>query len=383
MGLSKEDCLVRKFALLVAAITIPATMLLSVRPASAAIDTTRDCDTVAIIKCGALSVSELRGDAKQGDVPRVFANFGISQSKLNGFVDGVVWKDGRVTLGSRGEGRLVANNAVTAGRWNNPTSDMTRIPNTDRAYRMSTSHFTDDGQIAFIKVVNGTFQFAVIKTCGNPVTATPVTPPPAPPPAPPNITVTKDVSTRPSGAWQQTVTVKPGDHVRFRIIGKNTGKVVLDRVSVQDVLPSGISQVMTNTTLNGVPISNSVTGGLALPALQPGQQFILIFEAATVATENRPAACQTGLINTGIVRTGGVLPDKSDTAVVRVCKPTQPPAPETPPITPPTPPTPTPTPPVTPGKLVDTGPGTVVGVVMSVATASTLAYRIVMSRRFF
>src|ERR1700741_4432419 len=192
----------KKLALLIAAFSIPATMLFA-RPVSAAIDTTPDCDTVAIIKCGSSSVSELQTDASKGDVPTVYNNFGISHSELKGFVDGVVWKDGRVTLGTKGEGKLVATNAITAGRWNNPTSDMTKIPNTDRAYRMSTSHFVDDGQIAFVKIVNGKFDFAVIKTCGNPVTAKEL-----PPQTPQNLTVKKEVRREPPKIWVQTVPIK-------------------------------------------------------------------------------------------------------------------------------------------------------------------------------
>jgi PKD repeat protein len=143
---------------------------------AATIDNSRDCDSVAIIRCGAFSEAELRTDAAKGDVPKVFSAFGISQSELNGFVSGVVWEDGHVTVGDK----TVATGAMTAGRWNNPTSDMVRIAGTERAYKMSTSHFVTDGQTAFVKMVNGQFQFAVIKTCGNPVSAKPVAKPPTP-----------------------------------------------------------------------------------------------------------------------------------------------------------------------------------------------------------
>lgn len=366
----------RKIAILLLALVLPASLILFARPVSAAIDTTRDCDTVAIIKCGSMTVSELQTDAKKNDVPRVYANFGISQNELNGFVDGVVWKDGRVTLGTRGAGKLVATNAVTAGRWNNPTSDMVRIPNTDRAYRMSTSHFVDDGQIAFVKIVNNKFAFAVIKTCGNPVTAKAVTPPTTPQPvATPNLLVSKDVSILPDGMWQQSVTVRPGEHVRFRIVATNTGNVILDKLSVQDVMPAGLSMVRTNQSisLNGQFILNDITAGMALPPLKPGEQFTLVFEAATDTTETRPEVCSTGLINRGIVRTGDVLPDRSDTAVVKVCAPIT--ASVThPPVTPATP---------TPGKLVDTGPGAVIGALISTVAGGILAYRFVWLRRYY
>lgn len=138
------------------------------------IDNTPDCDTVAIVRCGSMTESAVRSNATKGDVSKVYAAFGISQSELNGsFVSGVVWKDGRVTLGSR----TVATGATTAGRWNNPKSGMTRIAGTDRAYKMSTSHFVTSGQTAWLKFdANGKFLFAIIKSCGNPVVAKPVVP---------------------------------------------------------------------------------------------------------------------------------------------------------------------------------------------------------------
>jgi uncharacterized repeat protein (TIGR01451 family) len=306
----------RKLALLLLALVLPVSLILFARPVSAAIDTTRDCDTVAIIKCGSMTVSELQGDVKQGDVPTVYANFGINQNQLNGFVDGVVWKDGRVTLGTKGQGQLVATNAVTAGRWNNPTSDMTKIPNTDRAYRMSTSHFVDDGQIAFIKMVNGKFIFAVIKTCGNPVTAKPVVS------SPPNLTVTKDVRTIKNTNWAQSVTVKPGENIAYRVIGTNTGKTTLENVSFRDVLPQGITFNMSDghARLNGQYITNNLADGMNIGSLAPGQKFELEYAADTSASEARKEACSTGLTNRAFVKATG-LTERSDTAVVKICAP--------------------------------------------------------------
>lgn len=144
------------------------------------IDNDPDCDTVAIIKCGVFTQPNLRAAAVKGDVPKVYAALGVNQSDLGGMENGIVWKDGRVTIGDT----VVATGATTAGRWNNPTSDMKSIAGTDRAFVMSTSHFVTDGQTAFVKMENGQFKFAVIKSCGNPVKATPK-PQPKPPVTPP------------------------------------------------------------------------------------------------------------------------------------------------------------------------------------------------------
>lgn len=143
-------------------------------PTRAAVDNSPDCDTVAIMYCGAFSESQFHSkwnnDSKYRDHAAVFAAFGINKAEVTGMTDGVVWKDGRVTLA---DGTLVATNATTAGRWNNPTSDMSKIAGTSRAYKMSTRHFVTEGQTAMIKMVDGQFKFAVIKSCGNPVVATP------------------------------------------------------------------------------------------------------------------------------------------------------------------------------------------------------------------
>lgn len=136
--------------------------------ASAVVDNTPDCDNVAIIRCGAFSADTLRQKAAKGDVPTVYHAFGINQSELNGFVNGVVWRDGRVTVGDR----VVATNAMTAGR----NFGGTPIPNTNNVGKYPTSKFVTEGQTAFVKMVNGSFDFAVIKSCGNPVTATPKPP---------------------------------------------------------------------------------------------------------------------------------------------------------------------------------------------------------------
>lgn len=141
------------------------------------IDYTRDCDTVAVVKCGTMSLSEAQDKIKKADVPKIYSHMGINVNDVKGnFEEGVVWKDGRITLGKDGKGALVATGAKTVGRWNNPTSDMKRISGTDRAYEMSTKHFVTDGQAAMIKIVNGKFAFAIIKSCGNPVKAVAVLP---------------------------------------------------------------------------------------------------------------------------------------------------------------------------------------------------------------
>lgn len=136
---------------------------------SAVVDNDPDCDNVAVIRCGAFSVDAMRQKAAQGDVPKIFNALGISQQDLKGqFVNGIVWRDGRVTVGDR----VVATGAMTAGR----NFGGTPIAGTNAGV-YPTSKFVTEGQTAFVKLkADGTFDFAVIKACGNPVKATPKPP---------------------------------------------------------------------------------------------------------------------------------------------------------------------------------------------------------------
>lgn len=144
--------------------------------ASAVVDNSPDCDDgVAVINCGVYSIAAARDKYSQGDIGKIYSAFGISRSDLSGeFKEGVVWRNGEVTVG----GKVVATNAMTAGR----NFGGTPIPGTN-AGKYPTSKFATEGQTAFIKMIDGKFSFAIIKSCGNPVTGTPKSPPP-PPPAP-------------------------------------------------------------------------------------------------------------------------------------------------------------------------------------------------------
>ncbi|HET7630318.1 MAG TPA: PKD domain-containing protein [Candidatus Saccharimonadales bacterium] len=135
------------------------------RTYAADVDNSPDCDTVAIIKCGAFSKNAVL-NKMHGDVTETFAALGISKSDVKNahFVSGIVWRDGRVTV----NGKTVATNAMTASR-NYKCAH--RI--TSGTCTMSPRHFVTAGQTALVAMKNGSFQFAVIKPCGNPVKATP------------------------------------------------------------------------------------------------------------------------------------------------------------------------------------------------------------------
>ncbi len=164
-----------------------------------AVDTTRDCDQFAVIRCGALNENELRAEyntnngsgqngytSVQPDIQNIFSHMGIQGGALNGLVRGTVYRDGTVKV----NGTTVATNAVMAARGLGGS----QIPGTN-AQRVSVSAMAD-AQAALVKMVNGEFKFAVMTPCGNPVTATPVPPKPQPKAECKNLTQEKISDTR-------------------------------------------------------------------------------------------------------------------------------------------------------------------------------------------
>lgn len=174
---------------------------------AADIDDSADCDDVAIIYCGSTNEDEFHDkwndDGRYSDHARVYESFGIQKDDVSGMVDGVVWRDGRVTLS---DGTLVATGATTAGRNYGGTS----ISGTDSAAKFPTSKFVNEGQTAMIKMVDGKFKFAVLKSCGNPVTANPVYNKPAP--KPPVVVQPKEIDVC-DLKTQQIITIKESDFI--------------------------------------------------------------------------------------------------------------------------------------------------------------------------
>lgn len=146
---------------------------LSLQQSAQALDSSRDCDKYAIVNCGTMSVSEIKDNYSKGDNDKVFAAFGISKSEISGDIrDGIIYQDGRVVVG----GKTVATGAVMAARHLGGSS----ISGSDTAKKVSVSKMSD-AQTAFVKFdANGNFLWAIMKPCGNPVTATPPKPKPVP-----------------------------------------------------------------------------------------------------------------------------------------------------------------------------------------------------------
>jgi uncharacterized repeat protein (TIGR01451 family) len=141
-------------------------------PASAE---TRECGDNAIIRCGAMSASELKNEYSKNDrgLKKIFSHYNIEASDITASGSaktGYVHTDGTVTV----DGKVVATNAYTIGRSGSlggkkvDANGWTVYEGADRL-KSTLSAFV------FFNA-DGTFKSAVLKVCGNPVKATPKKP---------------------------------------------------------------------------------------------------------------------------------------------------------------------------------------------------------------
>ena len=140
----------------------------------------RDCDNNAVVYCGAYTKTELNKKISEGDTRNSAANLkqiffnegrGITLSGINNAVDGTVFKDGRVVVG----GKIVATGAKSVGR--QQLSSSTKQGSV--WIRPVNVSFKSDSIAAFINMDGGVFRWAILKSCGNFVSAKAV-PTPAP-----------------------------------------------------------------------------------------------------------------------------------------------------------------------------------------------------------
>lgn len=159
-----------------------------------------NCDNNAVVFCGTSSVDNLISKFNNGDghnsassIHHIYSWFGISSSDVQSMATsaqvGSVTSSGDVSV----DGHLVATNALTGGRQNIAGSSEQNSQGTIFFTRPPSVSFLSNSLSAFVVMRDGVFQFAILTSCGNPVTAHPVTKPTKPPtPAPtPTPVVTK------------------------------------------------------------------------------------------------------------------------------------------------------------------------------------------------
>jgi hypothetical protein len=179
--------LFHKLGLLVSSFLIIAALLLShgASAADVAFNGPFESDANAVMYGGAATVAELQQKySDDSSIAAIYAYFFIGPQTIANMtttaVGGQVTKDGQVFVG----GKVVATNALTAGRLNMPGSTQVTKNGVTFYVRPPSVSFAASSLNAFVVMNNGKFLFAILSSCGNPVAATPVTPTPTPVPKP-------------------------------------------------------------------------------------------------------------------------------------------------------------------------------------------------------
>lgn len=172
----------------------------------------RDCTANSIMYCGAYSAGEMQQKYQQnakGDLPAIYTHYGIDMNQVGSAKQGLVYKDGRVEV----DGRTVATNAYSIGRSQISGSSPINIGGKTYYNSANQTAFRSNSIRAFVFLKpDGSFQAAVLMSCGNPVSATP-TPPPTPPTPPKEaacVSLSKTSLTRTSFRFNATASAKNG-----------------------------------------------------------------------------------------------------------------------------------------------------------------------------
>lgn len=411
---------------LATAVVLAGSQLTAVDAQGVSISGPTNCDSNAVIYCGADSVSQLVGKYRGGDgrnsaasIHDIFGYFGISTADINAIgsgsthvVPGQVTKSGDVYE----SGTLVATGALTGGR--DYISGSTRVVRGGTTFytRPPSVSFLDNSLSAYVVMNGGRFSFAILASCGNPIIATAkaAPPPPAPAqsqkPAPKPVLVPKPVPPPKPAPTQQpattTTSVCSGNTTNTDNSSTNSATVQTGNCS---------TNVVSNTTT-----TTTTPPPVPTPAPPPVCEALGVntSEGRTAAINNFQAIANGGAFTgadvnwgdgstiTGVMNPIGLnhqyqadgaytiavvahfLVNGQDVAVdgpacqqqISFVTPTVTPAALTPAPAPPTP-APTVSQAVVPTTLVNTGPGNIAAIFTVSTILSALGYRYLLIRR--
>ena len=286
-----------------------------------------NCDGNAVVYCGAQTVSELQSkyNASQS-VKNIYnwSGFAISASDVASMsteaYPGYVTKSGDVYLNNNN--LLVATNALTAGRENIAGSTQRSSGGTVFYTRPPEVSFIPNQLSAFVVMKDGVFQFAILKSCGNPVHANPKLP---------NYTITKQVSAANSTNYQGSVVVESNHTVQYKITVKSTGQVPANNILIHDVLPANLNYIDGTLAESGrhasvADVNKFFHGGLVVPTLAPGDTRVYTF-SAIAGTNDTPQTCKRQILdNEGVTSSSSVGVKTAHALVDKRCPVITPPA---------------------------------------------------------
>jgi hypothetical protein len=362
------------------------------------VSSTQDCDSNAVIFCGAGSVAQLQNRYRGGDghnsaasIQAIYNHFGISAADISAMSTGsVTVESGTVTkagnvLGDKNN-NLLATGAMTAGRQNIPGSTKVMSGSTTFFTRPPSVSFRSNTLSAFVVIVNGKFSFAILASCGNPVIATARTAP-APTPQP---TPTPTPAPQAPAAQPTTVSVCSGNTTSTASSVTNGGNcstnIVNNTVTTTPGTPTcdqlGLS-VGDNRTATINSFMTTANGGtLTATDINWGDGTTSTGVANPIGLQHQFTSDGTFTVSV----TAHFTVNGQDTAASgNVCQQQvsfNTPTPTVPPATTTTPPVTTESSAPAPAQtLVNTGPGDVMGIFGVATVASTLGYRFILRRR--
>ena len=133
----------------------------------------RECGDNAIIRCGAMTASELKSEYAKNErgLKKIYSHYNIDASDIaasGSAKTGYIHTNGDVTV----DGKVVATNAYTVGRSGSLGGTKVKITDSLSVYQGANRLKSTLAAFVFFNS-DGTFKSAVIKVCGNPVKATP------------------------------------------------------------------------------------------------------------------------------------------------------------------------------------------------------------------
>ncbi len=318
-----------KVAGVTAAIVAAGTIGLHIVRANAA--SNYNCDNNAVVYCGAKSSTNAKpatvlankyfngdGHNSTASIHNIYSWFKITSSDITymkgNAVSGSVTSGGNVYV----NGTLVASNVLTAGRQYIKGSTKRVVNGTTFYTRAPSVSFLQGSLAAEVVMKNGVFQFALLNSCGNPVSGTPKKP---------NYSILKQVRAGTSGSYSSNVTVKSGSTVQYQITVQSTGAVPVTNVTVHDTLPKGISYHTGTLSENGTAVSSVNASkffgsGLQISSIKNGSKVVFTFTATAGSVSATAASCKPGTMNNeGYISAPGLQNQQSGAKVNVTCTP--------------------------------------------------------------
>jgi hypothetical protein len=249
--------------------------------------TTPDCDANSAVWCGATSPAALASKVKDGDghnssasILNIYDAFHIDQADVNAMSSdsqsGYVTKTGLVYIGNE----EVAKGVTTAGRQDISGSKEREIGGTTFYTRAPSVSFEDSEIAAMVVMKNNVFQFAILYSCGNPVTGTPTTSAPTPKPTPtptpkPTPTPTPVPTPKPTPTPVPTPTPTPTPTPAATCISPLTGQSFPEGSASCTTAPTCTSPTTGQSFPEGSASCTTAAAPVSLPNTGPGAVIII------------------------------------------------------------------------------------------------------------